>query len=157
MRIIIGFLAAALAVLLVHQPIVHLLNGWGWVPFRAYNMGPTPTALPEVTNFMKGLGFNGWPVLFNSIFWGGLWGMLFSLIHPRLPGGLLVIKGLIFGLLILVFSNWIILPFIRGTLMGLANNPFFAGFVPNRMLAGAMIVGGFGAATGLIYGLFRRD
>jgi hypothetical protein len=157
MRFILGFFAAMLAVLLVHQPIVHFLVGLGWIPGRAYNMGAVNTAPAELANFMKSLGFAGWPVLFNSLFWGGLWGGLFGLIHHRLPGGLLLIKGLIYGLLILVFSNWILLPFIRGTLMGLPNNPFFAGFVPNRMLAGAMILGGFGAATGFIYSLLRRD
>lgn len=157
MRILIGFLAAALAVLLVHQPIVHLLGTMGLLPGRAYNMGAVATAPAALTAAMKGFGFLGWPALFNSIFWGGLWGVLFSLIHPRLPGGLLIIKGLIFGLIILVVSNWIALPFIRGTLLGMPNNPFFAGFVPQRMLVGAAIVGGFGLGLGLFYSLFSRD
>lgn len=157
MRLLLGFLAAVLAVLLVHQPIIHTLAGMGMIQGRAYNMAALGTAPLALTTFMKSLGFAGWPILFNTMFWGGVWGVIFALVHHRLPGGLLILKGLVFGLLILVFSNWIGLPFIRGTLLGMPNNPYFAGFVPDRMLAGALIVGGFGAGLGFLYSVLRRD
>lgn len=157
-RIVIGFVAGALAVLVFHQPIIWALVQGGVLPptSRVYNMGPLATALPPVAEAFKSFGFGGWPILFNSMFWGGLWGALFGAIHHRLPGGPLILKGIIYGLIVVVVSNWILLPLIRGMLLGMPNNPFFAGFVPQRLMAGALIQAGFGAGLGLIYGLLRR-
>ncbi len=151
-RIVIGFIAAMLAVLIVHQPIVMLLGSLGMLPptARPYNMAALPNAPVAIADFFKSLGLGGWPSLFNSLFWSGLWGALFGLIHERLPGGFMILKGLIFGLLIVVLSNWLAIPLIKG-------QPIFAGFVPARMLSGAIIVVGFGAGLGLIYGLLRRN
>jgi hypothetical protein len=157
MRILIGFLVGGLAVLLAHQPIVQMLFTMGLAPSRAYNMANMTTAPAIVSSAMVSLGLTGWTVLFNQIFWGGLWGILFAFIHPVLPTRSFLIKGLIFGLLILVVSNWIALPFIRGTLLGQANQAYFAGFVPWRMGVGALIVGGFGLGVGALYRVFRRN
>jgi hypothetical protein len=154
-RIVAGFIAGMLSVLLVHQVIIFGLASVGWLPptTRVYNMGPLATALPTVADAFKRLGFLGWPILFNSLFWGGLWGVLFALVHPRLPGGLVVLKGLLFGLLMVVFSNWLALPLIRGTPVF---NDFFKAFDVWRLIPGALIVGGFGMGLGAFYGLFRR-
>ena len=68
------------------------------------------------------------------------------------------LRGLIFGLIIAVFSNWMVVPFIKGVVFGMPNQAYFAGFVPGRMLTNLAIQGGFGAALGLLYGLMRgRD
>ena len=158
-RIFIGFIAGALAVLLAHQPIILGLKAAGMLPAAslAYNMLPLGNAPPALSNLLKGFGLPGWPVLFNQMFWGGLLGSIFGLIHGKIPGGIMLIKGLIFGLLVLVLSNWILLPFIKGQLFGFPNLPYFANFAPDRMLVGGIIQAGFGMATGLLYGLFRRS
>jgi hypothetical protein len=150
-RILLGFVAAMLAVLAFHQPMILALSTQGQLPptVKAFNMGPMAAAPAAVADLFKTFGFGGWPVLFNTLFWGGLWGALFGLVQSRLPGGMMIIKGLIFGLLILVFSNWLALPLLRG-------QPIFGGYVPQRMLVSALISGSFGLGLGLIYGLLRR-
>jgi hypothetical protein len=154
-RIVTGFIAAMLSVLLVHQVIILLLAQTGWLPptTRVYNMAPLANALPPVAEAFKSMGFQGWPILFNSLFWGGLWGILFAVIHTRLPGGFMVVKGLLFGLLVLIVSNWIVLPLLRG-------QPLFAGFLIDyawrRLVPGLCILGGFGTGLGFFYSLLRR-
>jgi hypothetical protein len=158
-RIVIGFLAAALAVLLVHQPIILALKAVGMLPATslAYNMTALPNAPVVIANLFKSIGFTGWPTLFNLLFWGGLLGSIYGLIQHKLPGGIGLIKGLIFGLLVVVLSNWILVPFIKGQLLGFPNQNYFANFVPDRMLVGAIIQSGFGMGVGVLYSLFRRS
>lgn len=136
-NILLGFIAGAIAVVTAHQLIILLLTQAGLIKGTPWSLAPIPPF--------------GVPQILNSMFWGGLWGVLFALIHDRLPGGIAWLKGLIYGLLIVVFSNWLILPFIKGTLLGQKNQAFFAGGDPQRLLAGALILGGFGIAMALIY------
>lgn len=141
----LGFIAAAISVLIVHQGIIFLLTAAGYIPGTPWSM--THTIPPY-----------GVPYLVNNVFWGGLWGILFALIHQWLPGGMMWLKGLIYGLLIVVVSNWILLPLIKGQIFGVTRPPqvLFAGFDPMRMLIVAIIVGGFGLGLGIIYGLIAR-
>jgi hypothetical protein len=148
-RLCMGFLAGAVAVLVCHDPMVMLLNALGWVPFKAYNMDAVKTAPSGLAALMVQAGFKGWPILFNGVFWGGLWGVVFAMVQPWLPGRMMALKGLIFGLIVLLISNWIVLPTLRGTAM-------FAGFVPLRMLASLLILGAFGTGMGFFYGWLRR-
>ena len=143
MSLILGFIAAAIAVLTVHQAIVYGLVGAKVLP---------PTSQPWSTAAVGPLGI---PKILNDVFWGGLWGALFAAIWPKLPGGSMWLRGLIFGWIIAVVSNWILLPFIRGTLLSMPRQDYFASFDPTRMGATLLILGGFGLATGLIYGLLR--
>lgn len=142
-RVVLGFIAAAISVLVVHQGIIYLLTAGGYIPGRPWSM--THTIPPFRV-----------PYLVNSVFWGGLWGILFAFIHQWLPGGMMWLKGLIYGLLMVVVSNWILLPLIKGQVFGVPNQVLFAGFNPTRMLIGAIIVGGFGLGLGFIYGLIAR-
>ena len=144
-RIVLGFIAAAISVVVVHEGIIYLLNAGGYIPTHGWSMTP---AIPPW----------GVPRLVNNIFWGGLWGALFGLIYAWIPGGMAWLKGLIFGLLIVVVSNWILLPLIKGQVFGQGNQVLFGGWNPTRMWIVASIVGGFGLGLGIIYGLIRpRD
>ena len=143
---ILGFIAAAIAVVTVHQVIVFGLTNYGMLPptTKAWNTAP--------------FGPLNVPTIVNSIFWGGLWGALFGLIHSKLPGGALWVKGLIYGLIVTVISNWTLLPLIKKFVFGVAapaQTALFSGGDPKRMLAVALILGGFGAMTGLVYGLIN--
>ena len=142
-RAVLGFLAAALSVLIVHEGIVYVLHALGYVSRQAWTMTPT---IPPF----------GVPYLANLVFWGGLWGVLFAFAHPILPGRTMWLKGWIYGLLIVVVSGWILLPLIKGQIFGVPNQLLFAGFDPQRMLNSALIVGGFGLGLGIIYGLMAR-
>jgi len=151
-RIVIGFFAAAIAVVTVHQATVWGLTQAGWIKGTPWSLiAMKPDTVPAFVRAM--FGGNGPPALLNTVFWGGLWGMLFGLINGAIPGRMMWLKGLIFGLGIAVVSNWLLLPLIKGKIFGQDNQVLFAGYDPQRMLATLLIVGGFGLATGLIYGL----
>jgi hypothetical protein len=143
-RIALGFIAAAISVLVVHEGIIYLLGMSGFLPPPNRGWSMTPGIAPW-----------GVPRLVNNIFWGGLWGALFALIYEWVPGGWSWLKGLIYGLAIVVVSNWILLPLIKGQVFGQANQVLFGGWNPTRMVAVALIVGGFGLGLGIIYGLMR--
>jgi len=138
-RIVLGFVAAAISVAIVHEAIIYGLTQAGWIRGSAWGMQPIPPW--------------GVPRLVNNIFWGGLWGVLFALVYDWVPGSMAWLKGLIFGLFIVVVSNWLLLPLIKGQVFGQANQVLFGGWDPWRMLAVAIIVGGFGLGLGIIYGL----
>jgi hypothetical protein len=145
-RIVLGFIAAALAVLIAHEGIIYLLTVSGYLPGpnRAWSMA---VKVPPY----------GVPRLVNNVFWGGLWGVLFALVYDRVPGGMAWLKGLLFGLFMVVVSNWILVPLIKGQVFGVTSPPqvLFANFDPRRMLFTVLIVGSFGLALGIIYGLMR--
>ena len=141
-RIVLGFIAAAISVLIVHQGIVYVLGMYGMTRGVPWNMAPIK------------YGPVPWlPLLANTVFWGGLWGIVFALIYNWLPGGWSWLKGLIFGLLIVLISNWTMLPLIRQYAFNYPPQPLFSGFNPQTMLVVVLIVGGFGLGLGIIYGL----
>lgn len=126
---VFGFIAAAISVLVAHQLMVLALHLAGLIPNAPYSFRP-----------------NAWgvPILLNSIFWGGLWGVAFAFFAGKLPGDTWL-KGLLAGWIgPLLLGNWIILPLIRGQAM-------FGGFVPMRMLIGALIAAAFGIGWAYIY------
>jgi hypothetical protein len=143
-RLVLGFIAAAIAVVTVHEGIIYVLTQSGVIRGTAWGMQPIPPW--------------GVPRLINNIFWGGLWGALFAAVYERVPGEAPWLKGLIFGLFIVVVSNWILLPLIKGQIFGQPGQVLFGNWEPRRMLATLAIVGGFGLALGVIYSLMRpRD
>lgn len=148
-RAILGFIAAAISVILVHQAIIYALGLNGMTRSVPWNLKPI------------GYGPVPWlPLLANSIFWGGLWGVLFALVYDRLPSGHGWLKGLIFGLLVLLVSNWLGLPLIRQYLFNYPVQPLFAGFKasnPMVLLPGLLILGGFGLGLGIIYDIIARS
>jgi hypothetical protein len=142
--LLLGFIAAALAVVTVHQAIVYVLALYKFLPATsvAWSMKPlAPLGVPQIS---------------NSMFWGGLWGSLFAVIWPKLPGGSMWLRGLIYGWLIVIFSNWMVVPFIKGVLLKQPNQFFFGGGDTTRMLATLAILSGFGLTLGLLYGLMRQ-
>ena len=85
--------------------------------------------------------------------------MVFAAFHDRLPGGSSWLKGLVFGVLVVVLSNWIVLPLIRHHIFNIPRQVLFAGFTganPMVLLPGFLILSGFGLGLGLIYGLLAR-
>ena len=126
-----GFIAGAIGVLLGHQLMVLILYLTGFVPNAPYSFRANPW---------------GVPIIINSMFWGGLWGILYAFVAPRFPAGwTTLVKGAFFGFAIHVFlGNWIIVALIRG-------NPTFSSFVPLRMLIGALIGTAFGIGVAFAY------
>ena len=134
--LLIGFLAAAIAVVVAHQVIVFILNQAGIWPAKPWSMAPTgPYQIPTIV---------------NSIFWGGLWGVVYAIVHPYLPGNETWLKGLIFGLLIAVLSNFTLLALVKG-------QPLFMGMDGKKIAVVVTILAGFGTATALLYDRLRAS
>ena len=131
-RLLIGFVAGAAAVLAFHQAMVAALWAAGVIPNGPYSVRPVPPL--------------GVPTILNSMFWGGLWGVVFALIADQLTGHAIWLKGLIFGLLGPLLVNWFVVAPIKG-------QPLAAGFVPGRMLAGILIAGAFGIGVSLLFAI----
>ena len=148
-RIIIGFVAAVIAVVIVHQPIVAALGLAGVIPGRGYNLEPLKNAPTIIATTFQGFGLKGWPILFNLMFWGGLWGALYGAVLARLPGPTLL-KGLLLAALVIVVGGWLLVPLARGEAP-------FAGLDMRRMIIGTVINGPFAIATAYFYNLMRRE
>jgi hypothetical protein len=144
----LGFVAAAISVLIVHQTIIYALGAAGMTRSVPWTMRPI------------GYGPLPWlPLVVNSVFWGGMWGVIFALIYDSLPGRASWLKGLEFGILVVILSNWIFLPMIRQYAFGYPPQPLFSGFNgsnPMVLLPGFLILAGFGLGLGIIYGLIAR-
>ena len=140
----LGFIAGALAVVTVHEALIYTLSAIKLLPPTAQSWS------------LAAFGPLGVPNIVNKMFWGGLLGALFSAVWPLLPGGAMWLRGLIYSWLVVVFSNWMLVPFVKGTLFKLPNQVFFGGFDANRMLMTVLILSSFGAALGLIHGLIRN-
>jgi hypothetical protein len=135
-RFVLGFVAGAVAVLAFHQVVVLLLGLLGAIPPRAYAITPVPPFSV--------------PTIVNSLFWGGLWGVVFALIADRLPRAWpLWLSGLVFGLLGPLMFNWFVVAPLKGQAMA-------AGFVPLRMYPGVLILGAFGIGVALILQALSR-
>ena len=127
MRVFLGFIAAAIAVLTFHQGMIAALHAVGWVPFVPYRTTPVPPF--------------GMPAIVSNCFWGGLYGAAFGLLMPRFTWPLWLC-GLILGL-IAVLVGWFIVAPIKGL-------PIAGGWVPMNMLRSIVINGSFGVGVGII-------
>ena len=111
-RALLGFAAAVIAVLIFHQGTSALLNAAGVPTVAPYGMNPVPPF--------------GVPMLVNRCFWGGLYGLAFGLVLPRLPRASMWLLGLGLGLLAAIVGWFVVAP--------LKGQPVAGGFVPLRML-----------------------
>ena len=132
---VLGFVAAVIAVLVAHQVMVLALYLIGWVPNAPYSFRANAWGVPQII---------------NGMFWGGLWGIAFAFAAPKIPIAATWLKGIVLGLIgPLLIGGWIVMAAIRG-------QPLFAGFVPMRMLVGALILGAFGLGWIYIYQAIAR-
>src|SRR3712207_8500337 len=79
-RLLLGFLAGFLSVLIFQSGLVAVLHAAGAVPSAPWSLAPVPPF--------------GVPRSLSAAFWGGLWGVAYALLEPRLtarlgwwPGG----------------------------------------------------------------------
>jgi len=129
-RAVLGFIAAALSVLIFHQGAWALLHLAGLMP-APYPMGPVPPwGVPQTVDFC---------------FWAGLYGALYGLLLPRLtmPPWL---SGLILGLIATLVLWFVVAP--------LKGRPLAFGWVPRSMLVILVIHLAWGIGVGLILPLF---
>jgi hypothetical protein len=129
-RALVGFFAAALSVLTFHQAmwaVLHVLAipGLGMPP--PYPMRPVPPW--------------GVPQIFNLCFWGGLYGVVFGLMLPRLRAPLWLC-GLALGI-VAGLVGLLVVPAIKGLPVG-------GGWKPLTWLLVFLINGFWGIGVGII-------
>jgi len=129
-----GFIAGAIAVVTVHEIIDLILNKAGVFPRVPWSMEPSAVT--------------GVPQIVSDMFWGGVWGIVFVLLYAFIPGGSPALKGLIFGVLgPAILGVFILVPLITGRF------PLFFDFDPKLVGSVLLILAGFGAGMGWLYGL----
>jgi hypothetical protein len=129
-NLLLGFIAGALAVPIFHQLMIFILTQAGMIQGNIYSMNP-----------VKPLGV---PTIFNQMFWGGVWGLVFALIVERAPRAWpLWLIGLLLGAIALPLVGWFVVAPIKG-------QPMAAGWVPTRMLASVLINGLWGIGLALM-------
>lgn len=130
MRLLLGFVAGALATLVFHQLTLALLWGAGVAPFGPFSMAATaPFGLPAVLSLA---------------FWGGVWGVLFGLMERYFPrGGSYWVMAFLFGALLpSLVALLVVLP-LKGRALG-------GGWHPPLLLTAFLVNGAWGLGTGVI-------
>lgn len=135
-RIVLGFIAGALSVVIFHQGTSFILS-----QFHLTNPGQWSLArVPPL----------GVPRIIDQAFWGGLWGILFVFVMDRFPRMLHpLLAGFLFGFLGPVLVGWLVVAPLR-------HEPLFGGFVAARMLSSVLVNGAFGIGLAIIVPLLAR-
>ncbi len=126
-RILMGAVAAEIAVLTFHQGTVLALGSMGLAQGAVYSMVPVPPL--------------GIPRIVNLCFWGGLYGAVYGMVWPRLtiPSWL---SGLCLGIIASLVGMFIVAS-IKGT-------PIANGWAAWPMARSLIINGMWGVGVGLI-------
>ncbi|MGH6660049.1 MAG: hypothetical protein ACREB6_00790 [Rhodospirillales bacterium] len=97
-----GFIAGFLSVLIFSHGMIAVLYPAGIVSFEPWGMAPVPPF--------------GVPQTLSAAFWGGLWGVVYALIEPRLTARLgWWLGGLVFGAALPMLVYWIVVMPLKGT------------------------------------------
>src|SRR5438105_103869 len=94
-KLLLGFIAGFLAVLLFHQPVLTLLTQIGMAKAHTYSLTATaPFGVPQVISLS---------------FWGGVWGIVFAVVEHRFPRGAAYwVVAFVFGALFPSLIAWFI-------------------------------------------------
>jgi hypothetical protein len=134
MAILPGFIAGFLATLIFHQAALAVLWSISVAPFGPFAMAPTSPF--------------GVPAVISLAFWGGVWGILFSLVDDRFPrGGGYWVAAFLFGAILpSLVALLIVLP--------LKGRPVGGGWHPALLLTAFLINGVWGVGTGIFLRVF---
>lgn len=130
LRLFISFVAGFISVLLMHQGVLTILNGVGFIPVAPYSLEPTQPL--------------GVPAVISSAFFGGLWGIVLSLIVLRIKRPTRFwVSSLLFGALVptSVFL-FVVLP-VKG-------GPIAGGWQLNLIATGIMVNAAWGFGVALV-------
>ena len=103
--IVAGFIGGFLSVLVFHQLFIWAMTQAGWMSASVYSMRPIPPF--------------GVPQILSQAFWGGLWGIVFALVVPRLASPFDgVWGGFLFGLIAPTLVAWFVVAPLKGQALG---------------------------------------
>ena len=134
-RAILGFVAAALAVLTFHQAM--------WAAWHVAGLMPPPYPTTPIPPY-------GVPQIVNLCFWGGLYGVVFGLLMPRL-GRPVWLWGVGFGVLA-ALVGLLLVPAVKGV----AFSTIEARLSVQGVMRSLAINGFWGLGLGLILPLLTR-
>jgi len=125
-----GFIAGFFGTLVFHQLMVALLWGVGLAPFHPFSMAVTrPFGVPAVISLS---------------FWGGLWGILYALVHRGFPGGgAYWVTAFFFGAILPSLVALLVVFPIKGRPMG-------GGWHLPLLVTAFLVNGAWGIGTGLV-------
>ena len=135
-RVVPGFVAGLVAVLVFHQGALLALHLAGLVPASPWRFDPVPPL--------------GVPAVLSAAFWGGLWGIALALLLPSLgrggPGadpGALLLAGLLFGAVLPTLVAWFVVLPLKGL-------PAGGGLRWPGVVVGPVVNGAWGLGTALV-------
>jgi phosphotransferase system glucose/maltose/N-acetylglucosamine-specific IIC component len=135
-RPVAGFIAGFLGVLIFHQLMLGLLHLIGLTAGQPFSMRPIPPF--------------GLPAVLSSAFWGGVWGIVFAMVHQRFPrGSAYWVAAFLFGAIFPTLVSWFIVLPMKGMPVG-------NGWQPAGMLTGFLVNGAWGLGTGFFLSRLPR-
>jgi hypothetical protein len=156
-KIIAGFLAGALAVLIFHQGMYLIMQNFLGIPLQGAPWRTNPAALwPELFGALK-MSAPSVPQILHQMIWGGLFGILFAFMLNSLPGGVSLIKGLVFGMVFpMLLGSWLIVAWVKSR--PLMAGAFDKGGFNIMALRNGFLLNGvaFGLGLGILYPMLRR-
>ena len=123
----LGFIAGALAVMTFHQGMIGALHAAGYIPSTPFPMGAVPPL--------------GIPRIVDLCFWGGVWGALYGLLLPWLPGPDWL-RGIVLGVIAGLTGLFIVVPLKGGSIA--------SSLVADRVILSLVINGFWGLGVGFI-------
>jgi hypothetical protein len=135
-KILIGFVAGAIGVLLFHQIVLLLGHALGLVPVAPYSLRPTPPL--------------GIPQIASAVFWGGIWGTLLVLVIAWIPAVDRLWAAALFGAVLPSLVAALVVTPLKGGDMA-------AWLTPGRIVLALLVNGAWGLGTWLFYRLGRRS
>lgn len=135
-RLAIGFVAGFISVLVFSSGAIALYQAAGFpVPFPAWTMAPVPPF--------------GVPQTLSAAFFGGLWGVAYAAVEPRLTARLgWLVGGIAFGALPLLVLWFVVFP-LKGIPVG-------GGFTAYGVQQGIVLHAAFGLGLAIFFRIVRR-
>jgi hypothetical protein len=133
-RLAMGFVAGFISVWIFSNGVIALLYAAGApVPLTPWSMTPVPPF--------------GLPRSVSGAFWGGLWGVVYALLEPRLTARLgWWCGGLAFGAVLPLFTLWFVVMPLKGI-------PIGGGFTPTGVPVDILLHAVFGLGTAIVFRL----
>lgn len=129
-RVVSGFCAGFIAVLVFHQVMLALLHAAGITPAVPYSTRATaPWGVPQV---------------WSLAFWGGVWGVVFAILWPAISSrGRYVFTGLVFGAIAPTLVAWFVVAPLKGA-------PIAGGGHPAAIATALLVNAAWGVGTALL-------